>query len=68
MVHPISPSHTFLVRIWREKREIPGAAPEWRGAIEHIPGGETRYFRKLEEITQIIQEYLAPDIGPDNRP
>lgn len=53
--------HTFIVRIWREPREIEGLAPEWRGLIEHIGSGEHRYFRQLEEVDRFIQGYTTLD-------
>lgn len=39
-------AHAFIVRIWREPREIDDAASEWRGMIEHVESGERRYFRE----------------------
>ncbi len=53
--------HTFVVRIWREPREIEGTAPEWRGLIEQIGSGEHRYFRRLEELDGFIQGYMTTD-------
>ena len=59
-------THVFIVRIWREPREIEGAAPEWRGAVEHVASGERRYIKQLNEIEPVIAHYLgestpAPD-------
>jgi hypothetical protein len=51
-------THVFIVRVWREPREIEGAAPEWRGVIEHAPDGERRYLKNLAEITAFIAPYL----------
>lgn len=49
----------FIVRIWREPREIPGAAPEWRGVVEHVPSGKRHYLKDLDEITHFIIPYLS---------
>jgi len=49
--------HVFMVRIWRERREIEGAPPEWRGAIEHVASGERRYVKQVDEIVAFISRY-----------
>lgn len=48
----------FIVRIWREPREIEGAGPEWRGVIEHVGSGERRYLKDLGEITAFVAPRL----------
>jgi hypothetical protein len=53
--------HTFIVRIWREPREIEGLAAEWRGQIERVGGGERRYFRRLDELVSFMQDYTIVD-------
>jgi len=55
-------THVFIVRIWREPREIAGAAPEWRGSIEQVPGGERRYVKDLDDIVAFIGSH-APGMG-----
>lgn len=52
-------THVFIIRIWREPREIAGARPEWRGMIEHTPSGERRYVRDLDDLSAFIATYLA---------
>jgi len=51
-------AHVFVVRIWREPREIPGASPQWRGVIERMSGGERRYVKDVDEISAFIAPYL----------
>jgi hypothetical protein len=51
-------THVFIVRIWREPREIEDASPEWRGVIEHVPDGKRRYLKDLAEIAAFIAPYL----------
>lgn len=51
-------THVFIVRVWREAREIQGTTPEWRGVIEHVSSGERRYLKGLEEIGVFIVPYL----------
>ncbi len=48
----------FIVRIWREPREIEGELPEWRGEIESIQTGEQRYLKSLDEIIIFIKPFL----------
>jgi hypothetical protein len=52
-------THSFIVRIWCEPREIEGSAPEWRGTVEHVSGGQRRYFRDLDEIAAFVSPYLV---------
>ncbi len=51
-------SHSFILRLWAEAREIEGAPPSWRGLIEHVQTGAHRYFRDLEDIPAFIRPYL----------
>lgn len=50
--------HVFILRIWREPREIKGAELEWRGVIEHVPTGERRYFNELNDVVDFLRPYL----------
>jgi hypothetical protein len=50
--------HVFVIRARSEPREIPGAAPEWRFWIEHLPGGEQHYYREFSEVLRFIAGYL----------
>ncbi len=50
--------HSFIVRIWREPREILGARPQWRGLIEHVASGQRRYVTDLEGIANFIKPYI----------
>ena len=51
-------TQVFIIRIWVERREIEGAPTEWRGVIEHIPGGQRRYLKDLGDILVFIRPYL----------
>jgi hypothetical protein len=52
--------HVFVIRARCEPREIPGAAPEWRFWVEHLPGGEQHHYRDFAEVLRFIARYL-PD-------
>ena len=51
-------SQVFLLRIWGEARELPEAAPTWRGTIEHLPTRTRAYFQDLAGIILFILPYL----------
>ena len=51
-------TQVFIIRIWREPREIEGASPEWRGSIEHVASGERHYLTNLCDIL----DYIAPHV------
>lgn len=50
--------HAFVIRIWKEHREIEDADPSWRGVIEHVPSGKKRYFQDLLHIIGFINPYF----------
>jgi hypothetical protein len=50
--------HVFVIRARSEPREIPGAEPEWRFWVEHLPGGEQHYYREFSEVLRFIEGYL----------
>jgi hypothetical protein len=54
------PTHSFIVRVWRESRELPDASQEWRGVVEHVHTGEHHYFLDLAEILSFIHLFIAP--------
>jgi hypothetical protein len=52
-------SHSFILRLWLEPREIAGEEPEWRAVIEHVGSGEKRYLRDLGMLEEHIRSYLT---------
>jgi hypothetical protein len=52
-------THSFIVRIWHEGRDLAGRVTAWRGFIEHVGEGERRYFADLREINRYIREHVA---------
>ena len=51
-------TQVFIVRLWRERREIEGAAPEWRVMIEHVPTGDRRYLRHVTQINDFMKHHI----------
>jgi len=50
--HPCS--ELFNVRVWRE--DMGAGRIEWRGKVEHVLSGETRYFRDWHVLLDFLQE------------
>lgn len=50
-------SLVFILRLWREPREIEGADPEWRGVIEHLKTGERRYWTGFDDMLDFLSFY-----------
>ena len=61
-------THVFILRIWREPREIEGATSEWRTTVEHVGSGEQRHARTLAEIEPILAGYLEGGAPKPERP
>jgi hypothetical protein len=53
-----SAAQSFIVRVWVEERAAEGGQGTWRGHITHVPGGERRYLKNLDEIGDFISPYL----------
>jgi hypothetical protein len=57
-------THSFILRCWREPRELEEAEPVWRGEVEHVPTGKHVYFKNFEELKQFLTSYL-PEISDE---
>ena len=55
-------THSFIVRIWLEPREIEGAVPLWRGVIEHVRSGERRHLQDPKDVMDFIAHYVSVSI------
>jgi hypothetical protein len=53
MTHP---SHLFTIRIWLE--ELGNRRSEWRGQVQLVASGETRYFRDWAALIAHLTEML----------
>ncbi len=54
-------SHTFVVRIWEERRDVAGAPSTWRGRVDDVRSGVRRYFTTLDDLVT----YLSSQSGMD---
>lgn len=50
--------HSFIIKLWFEEVPEEAKRPTWHGYITHVPTGERRYLKDLEEITAFITSYL----------
>lgn len=60
-------SHPFVVRIWLEETAEEAGQAIWRGHITHVPSGERRYLKELDDIAIFIMPYLE-EMGVQFRP
>ena len=54
MLHPTSPSSTFVVRFWHETSAGEG---RWRGQIEHVQSGERVAFLELDAMLSFLRRF-----------
>ena len=52
-------THSFIVKIWLEETAQEAGRAIWRGHITHVPGGERRYLKDLDDISAFVASYLA---------
>ncbi|MGD8966327.1 MAG: hypothetical protein PVI07_02355 [Anaerolineae bacterium] len=50
----ISPSSTFVVRLWHEWT---AEGPRWRGRIEHLQSGEGRAFLDADALLSFVGRF-----------
>lgn len=61
-------THLFTLRVWSE--EVGEQQREWRGRVQHLPGGEVRYVRGLSALVATLSELLSAQepLVPDQKP
>jgi hypothetical protein len=47
-------THTFLLRIWKERREGAGRRPLWRGTVSDLRGHHLGSFSSVAELVEIF--------------
>lgn len=56
----------FVVKVWLEETVEEAGRAAWRGHITHVPSGERRYLKHLDDIVAFIVPYLAEmGVKPD---
>jgi hypothetical protein len=56
---PPPPVRLFILRLWPE--DLGNGGVEWRGRLQHVPGGEICYFRTWVELIDCLRATLARD-------
>jgi hypothetical protein len=51
--------HSFIVKIWIEEAGAEAGPVTWRGHVTHVPSGERRHLKELDDLTHFIQNYLV---------
>ena len=54
------PSYFFTLRLWLA--EAGSGQPQWRGKLQHVPSGETRYFQDWPALVVCLGT-LLPEPG-----
>ena len=54
-------SHLYTLRLWTEDTEQ--GQVEWRGKVQHVPGGESRYFRDWPTLIAFLTAQPGGTIG-----
>lgn len=52
-------THSFIVKVWLEETAAEAGRSTWRGHITHVPSGERRYLKDLDELVAFINPFLA---------
>jgi hypothetical protein len=50
--------HSFIVKVWLEEEATKNSDSSWHGHITHVPSGEKRYLKDLDQIALFIRPYL----------
>ena len=61
-------TQVFVVRFWRETRELEGAHPIWRGSVEHLPSGQRVFVNNFKEAEDVMTSFVpeAEETKRDN--
>ena len=54
---PESKVHSFIVKLWLDDAEHRKRG--WHGYITHVPSGERRYLKELEDIISFVRSYVG---------
>ncbi len=51
----------FIIRIWREAREISNTPGRWRGVVEAVGSSERVFFENFKQMLEFIGERIGPE-------
>ena len=64
-------SHSFIVRVWIEPREVSNAPTQWRGMVQDVFNGDQRYFDCFDQMVDFIVgkfDFLDQTNSPPENP
>lgn len=50
-------SHTFVIKIWEERRDLAGSLPIWRGSVDDVQTGQRVYFSSLLQLSNYLRTW-----------
>jgi hypothetical protein len=50
-------SHTYVIKIWEERRDLVGSRPIWRGSVDDVQTGQRVYFSSLLQLNDYLQSW-----------
>ena len=56
---PDSKVHSFIVKLWLEDQGEQKDGSTWHGYVTHVPSGERRYLKELQDIVAFIKSYMG---------
>lgn len=56
---PESKVHSFIVKLWLDDAEQRKGKGGWHGYVTHVPSGERRYLKELQDIVFFIRSYVG---------
>jgi hypothetical protein len=58
---PAPSSHLFMLRLWPE--DLGSGQTDWRGKVQHVNSGESRYFRDWQTLEAFIEGLIIADLS-----
>lgn len=66
-MHEGVPEHAiteaFVLRVWLEPFGENAEGGEWRGELQRVRDGRSRYFRGLDQMAETLRELLGIEPG-----
>lgn len=54
-------TESFIIRIWREGRELSNQADRWRGVVQAVGSDERVYFQSFAQMLEFIRQRIGPE-------
>jgi hypothetical protein len=56
---PESEVQSFIVKLWLDDGARRKGMKGWHGHITHVPSGERRYLKELQDIVTFVKPYVG---------